>query len=166
MEDGSLRLNREAGLRALAAQVRDFAIDEAKSSGLSGQDQGPADAYRHLVGVAELSRRAGPLLAAGMAEAGHLRIRFGVEARVVLPQFFNPPIALFGRRLIGAVALQRILALRRAKLDGELGADPEHPLRRRPKGGGHEAAVDPPMAAGQVEAGMVGIAPQGLYSAL
>jgi hypothetical protein len=37
-------------------------------SGLPGQDQGPADAYRHLVGVAELSRRVGPVQAAAMAE--------------------------------------------------------------------------------------------------
>lgn len=67
MEDGSPRLNREARLRVLAAQVRDFAIDEARLSGLPGQDQGPADAHRHLAGVAELSRQAGPLVAAALA---------------------------------------------------------------------------------------------------
>jgi hypothetical protein len=61
-------LGRIARLRAIAAQVRDFADDEAAASRLPGQDQGPADAYRHLVGVTELSRRAGPLLAAAMAE--------------------------------------------------------------------------------------------------
>ena len=68
MDDPSPSLGRIARLRAIAAQVRDFANDEAAASRLPGQDQGPADAYRHLVGVAELSRRAGPLLAAAMAE--------------------------------------------------------------------------------------------------
>ena len=68
MDDPSPSLGRIARLRAIAEQVRDFANDEAAASRLPGQDQGPADAYRHLVGVAELSRRAGPLLAAAMAE--------------------------------------------------------------------------------------------------
>lgn len=61
-------MGRIARLRAIAAEVRRFAEAEALSSRLPGQDQGPADAYRHLIGVAELSRRAGPLLAAAMAE--------------------------------------------------------------------------------------------------
>jgi hypothetical protein len=96
MEDGSPRLNRETRLRALAAQVRDFAIDEAKWSGLPGQDQGPADAYRHLVGVAELSRRAGPLLAAGMAERNEWEsteamLRTYLDGRPVAPS--NTPAA-------------------------------------------------------------------------
>ena len=68
MEDASQGLSRMARLRLIAGQVRDFAEKEAGLSQLPGQDQGPADAYRHLVGVAELSRRAGPLMAAAMAE--------------------------------------------------------------------------------------------------
>ena len=54
MNDLSPSTGRIERLRAIARQVRDFAEK--------------ADAYRHLVGVAELSRRAGPLLAAAMAE--------------------------------------------------------------------------------------------------
>ncbi|MCA4920503.1 MAG: hypothetical protein ING82_13840 [Roseomonas sp.] len=68
MNDLSPSTGRIERLRAIARQVRDFAEKEAESSRLPGQDQGPADAYRHLVGVAELSRRAGPLLSAAMAE--------------------------------------------------------------------------------------------------
>lgn len=68
MDDPSPSMGRIARLRAIAGEVRDFAEAEATASRLPGQDQGPADAYRHLVGVAELSRRAGPLLAAAMAE--------------------------------------------------------------------------------------------------
>jgi hypothetical protein len=68
MGDTAEGLGRFARLRATAAQVRDFAEEEAKESGLPGQDQGPADAYRHLVGVAELSRRIGPITAALAAE--------------------------------------------------------------------------------------------------
>lgn len=96
MEDGSPRLNREARLRVLAGQVRDFAIDEARLSGLPDQDQGPADAYRHLVGVAELSRRAGPLLAAAMAERNEWEskeamLRAYLDGRPVAPS--NTPAA-------------------------------------------------------------------------
>ncbi len=53
MNDLSSSTGRIERLRAIARQVRDFAEKEAESSGLPGQDQGPADAYRHLVGVAD-----------------------------------------------------------------------------------------------------------------
>jgi hypothetical protein len=62
-----------ARLRSLAGEVRTFAEEEGKASGLPGQDQGPADAYRHLVGVAELSRRLGRHPAAAMAEYNEFR---------------------------------------------------------------------------------------------
>jgi hypothetical protein len=96
MENGSPQLNREARPRLLAVQVRDFAIAEARSSGLPGQDQGPADAYRHLVGVAELSRRAGPLMAAAMAERNEWEsteamLRAYLDGRPVAPS--NTPAA-------------------------------------------------------------------------
>jgi hypothetical protein len=68
MEEPAARPGMVARMRAIAGQVRDFADAEAAASGLPGLDQGPADAYRHLVGVAELSRRVGPIAAAGMAE--------------------------------------------------------------------------------------------------
>ena len=61
-------MGRMARLRAIAGQVSVFAKAEALASGLPGQDQEPGDAYRHMLGVAELSRRVGPLLAAAMAE--------------------------------------------------------------------------------------------------
>jgi hypothetical protein len=68
MDEPNRGMGLRARLEAIARQVREFAQEEARRSRLPGQDQGPADAYRHLVGVAELSRRAGPLLAAAMAE--------------------------------------------------------------------------------------------------
>ena len=68
MDEPSSPTGRIARLRAAAEQVSTFARREAELSGLPGQAEGPADAYRHLVGVAELSRRTGPLLAFAMAE--------------------------------------------------------------------------------------------------
>ncbi len=68
MDDPNPSMGRIARPRAIAGEVRDFAEVEATASRVPGQDQAPADAYRHLVGVAEPSRRAGPLLAAAMAE--------------------------------------------------------------------------------------------------
>ena len=68
MDDPSASGSRYVRLRSVANQVSDFAREEARSSGLPGQAEGPADAYRHLVGVAELTRRTGPLLAFAMAE--------------------------------------------------------------------------------------------------
>ena len=68
MDEPSPPTGRIARLRAVAEQVSTFARREAESPGLPGQAEGPADAYRHLLGVAELSRRTGPLLAFAMAE--------------------------------------------------------------------------------------------------
>lgn len=68
MDEPSPPTGMRERLRAVAVQVRNFATREAELSGLPGQAEGPADAYRHLVGVAELSRRTGPLLAFAMAE--------------------------------------------------------------------------------------------------
>ena len=62
----------------MAGQVGTFAREEARSSDLPGQAEGPADAYRHLVGVAELSRRAGPSLAFYMAEYNEVRSWFAM----------------------------------------------------------------------------------------
>lgn len=72
MIDFILGADRRAQLEGIARQVRDFASKEAVASGLPGQDQGPADAYRHLLGIAELSRRVGPALAFAMAEKNEL----------------------------------------------------------------------------------------------
>lgn len=60
-------------LGAIANDVADFADKEASLSQLPGLNQGPGDAYRHLVGVAELSRRLGPLRAYAIAEGNEQR---------------------------------------------------------------------------------------------
>lgn len=57
----------------IAREVDAFARSEAGISGLPGLDLGPGDAYRHLVGVAELSRRLGPLRTHAIAESNELR---------------------------------------------------------------------------------------------
>lgn len=62
-----------AELRRVTLDVRRFATEEAKQSGLPGVDQGPADAYRHLVGVAELARRIGRRPADAIEEANETR---------------------------------------------------------------------------------------------
>lgn len=59
--------------RATVQQIRRFADREGEASGLPGQDQGPADAYRHLVGVAEPARRFGRYPGAALAEYNELR---------------------------------------------------------------------------------------------
>lgn len=63
----------EVDIRASIREIRNFADSEADRSGLPGLDQGPADAYRHLIGVAEMARRfrVGP--AAAMAEYNEFR---------------------------------------------------------------------------------------------
>jgi hypothetical protein len=45
-----------------------WAHDEADHSGLPGQHHGPADAYRHILGIAEATRRYGPLPAYAAGE--------------------------------------------------------------------------------------------------
>lgn len=96
MDEASPGSSRIARLRLVAGQVRRFAEFEAERSGLPGQDQGPADAYRHLVGVAELSRRVGPLTAAAMAERNEwgsteAMLRAILDGRPVAPS--NTPAA-------------------------------------------------------------------------
>jgi hypothetical protein len=46
---------------ALVREVHAFATEAAIASLLPGKDSGPADAFRHMVGSAELARRAGTL---------------------------------------------------------------------------------------------------------
>jgi hypothetical protein len=60
-------------MRAISQEIIDFAKFEAGDSRLPGQDQGPGDAYRHLIGVAELSRRLGPTTTLLIAEGNELR---------------------------------------------------------------------------------------------
>lgn len=60
-------------VRIKVGEIQRFAEREAELSGLPGQDQGPADAYRHLVGVAEMARRFGVSRAAVMAEYNETR---------------------------------------------------------------------------------------------
>lgn len=54
--------------RRIADEVAEFANAEAAASGLPGHVNGPRDAYRHLVGVGELSRRIGVIPASILAE--------------------------------------------------------------------------------------------------
>lgn len=69
-------LSRHANI--VAARV---AYREAQASNLPGLVNGPADAYRHMVWVGEMTRRFGPEIAWGVAEAnevwGKVRSRSG-----------------------------------------------------------------------------------------
>jgi hypothetical protein len=66
-------LNPVAGYGRIANEVAALAMEEMRASRLPGQFGGPADAYRHLVGVAELTRRLGVLPAWAISEANELR---------------------------------------------------------------------------------------------
>lgn len=52
--------------------VREAAAEEARLSDLPGYFEGPADAYRHIVGVAELRRRHGHATAFGIAQGNEI----------------------------------------------------------------------------------------------
>ncbi len=121
-----------ARLRAIAGEVADFAAEEARQSQLPGLDQGPGDAHRHLVGVAELSRRLGPARAYAIAEGNELR-SFGAMLRsVATGQPFAPSHTLAVRRMdrhtnklalwIGARADSRSQATSRASAARKAGS--------------------------------------------
>lgn len=57
-----------AHLLSIADEVAAFANAEAAASGLPGNVNGPRDAYRHLIGTAELARRVGLVTGWGMVE--------------------------------------------------------------------------------------------------
>jgi hypothetical protein len=59
--------------RQLVDEVREFAEAAARASKLPGGQFGPRDAFRHMVGTAELVRRAGLLTAYGVVEGNELR---------------------------------------------------------------------------------------------
>ncbi len=48
-------------VQRIIAEVSGFAEAEARRSHLPGWTNGPADAYRHLLVVGELTRRLGPI---------------------------------------------------------------------------------------------------------
>lgn len=77
-------------LNQIAAEVAEFAREEALASGLPGMSQGPADAYRHLIGVAELSRRLGPLTAAAGAERNEWRSIEGMLRSLLRGEAVSP----------------------------------------------------------------------------
>lgn len=54
-------------------EVRDLATAEMEASGLPGRQGGPADAYRHMLAAAELTRRLGPLEAYAILEYNEMR---------------------------------------------------------------------------------------------
>jgi hypothetical protein len=62
----------------LSISVRDAAIHEALQSPLPGEINGPADAYRHIIGSAELRRRFGFAVAYATANANEV---FGTYVR-------------------------------------------------------------------------------------
>ncbi|MFM7347002.1 MAG: hypothetical protein ACKO1J_16730 [Tagaea sp.] len=53
--------------------IHSWAVEEARNSGLPGWTGGPADAYRHLVGAAELARQYGPTVAWTILEANEFK---------------------------------------------------------------------------------------------
>lgn len=53
--------------------IHNWAVEEARNSGLPGWTGGPADAYRHLVGAAELARQYGPTVAWTILEANEFK---------------------------------------------------------------------------------------------
>jgi hypothetical protein len=60
-------------IRRAAADIQVFAMEEMRRSRLPGGQFGPADAYRHMIGVAELTRRFGALPAYAAAEYNEFR---------------------------------------------------------------------------------------------
>jgi hypothetical protein len=48
-------------MQSVVEEIRQLADDESRRSGLPGYTDGPADALRHIVGIAELRRRMGPV---------------------------------------------------------------------------------------------------------
>lgn len=57
----------------IAREVAELALAEMRASKLPGQFGGPADAYRHMIGIGELTRRLGVLPAYAISEANELR---------------------------------------------------------------------------------------------
>lgn len=134
MEHPAEQAGRMARLRAIAAEVREFAEVEALNAGLPGQDQGPADAYRHLVGVGELARRAGPLSAFAAAEWNEIESFVEMTRMVMQGRGISPSEMPLARRMdrhnnrlavgIGATAqsTEQVVARARALMDRAIGS--------------------------------------------
>ncbi len=58
---------------ALDFFISDVATSESVSSQLPGRENGPADAYRHLVWAAEMTRRFGPRMGGGDPRSARTR---------------------------------------------------------------------------------------------
>lgn len=67
-----------ANAEQLIREVYDFARAATTASGLPGHDSGPADAFRHMVGAAELARHIGALPAYAAVQ-GHETITWAME---------------------------------------------------------------------------------------
>lgn len=59
-------------------------FDEAEGSSLPGLHDGPGDAYRHILGAAELTRRHGEVAARAMLEAHEIKGRL-IDPRPIRP---------------------------------------------------------------------------------
>lgn len=64
------------GSRSGRESVRKAALDAARESRLPGWTGGPADAFRHIVASAEMTRRRSPALAWALGEANELKGNF------------------------------------------------------------------------------------------
>ena len=92
-----------------AQEAAELARAEMEASGLPGEFGGPADAYRHMIWVGEMTRRLGPTAAYGISEFNELRSEIravrGAEAgRTVRPA--NLPDAIAMDRHNNAIGLR------------------------------------------------------------
>lgn len=120
----------------IANEVRRVADAEARDSGLPGPQGGPADAYRHMIGAGELTRRLGPVAALAILESNEWRSEIAAEnqqSRGVPVAPANLPAAISMDRHNNAVGIaggarswsfEDVVAHARAQIDraGEDGA--------------------------------------------
>lgn len=129
-------MDRIAGLGAfvpmanytrIANEVAELARKEMEASNLPGQFGGPADAYRHMIGVGELARRLGALQAYAISEVNELRSEgaafdANLAGRAIPPANSLEAIGMDRHNnLIGigmqALTFEDVVALARAQLD-------------------------------------------------
>lgn len=82
--------NPSNGIRALFDDVVSFAEAAAKASKLPGGQFGPRDAFRHMVGSAELTRRVGLLPAWTLTEANEARSMLTSTRRSLMGETVRP----------------------------------------------------------------------------
>lgn len=89
-----------------------WAHEEADRSGLPGQHHGPADAYRHILGIAEATRRYGALPAFAAGEANE-RLGGDTQASAAMDRANNEIGSRIGR---SAKSRDEIIRLARAEI--------------------------------------------------